>query len=208
MVKMTLRKAIFSKAGHTILEVLMSSVVLALITAAVITGLILFGRSERAITSQVRVTESARRFMQTLATDLSDSTGVEIDVSDSVDELRIVRVDAPDIHYRYIDWDNNPDTIEDNEIVTWVDPNSPSNRANTTEALSMCSKIPNQQVFTMLQQVPAELISVRVRVGDRERDFSGGTSRTMTLADNRITGRGYQSFVLEQSVSRVEPYNN
>src|SRR5262249_55123611 len=148
------------------------------------------------------------RFMQKLATDLSDCAGVEIDESDSFDQLEIVRTGSPHIFYRYVDWDNNPDTIEDNQIVTWISPNSPSNRTNTTEALSLCSKLPNQPVFTMLQQVPAELISVRVRVGDRTYDRSSSTSRTIALNDNKITGRGYQSFVLRQSVSRVEPYNN
>lgn len=189
------------RTGFTLIEVMMSLFITALITGIVVGSMIVHARSSRSIIAQQRLSENGRTLLQRIATDMADSEAITSGVAVIARSGRVFNITnetAPQIiQYAYMDLDDNPDTIEDNVVIRREEDDPDSTTG--TVILNMCSEDGVEPVFSIETRTKNNsLINVRLRVGDR--------TNPSTPEDDRFTGTGFQSILINTSISREEPF--
>jgi len=176
----------------TLIEVLVASALMVLLTGIVVVSMIVHARTAYANLNQERVTESARRLIQNISADMADSQSFQVQTgSSNGDTLTILKPDNTFVSYRYVQAASYPNSIGENVIVK----NLQSSPAVTTGTVicRLVSPVGKLPVFAKDSQV-STLLNIHARLGDR--------SNPSTNVDDLWTGRGFQSFLLNTSVAR------
>lgn len=193
-----------SRAGYTLLEVLISTALLIMLAVVTTSGMIAHARASKSNYTMQKLGDQATRFINavqaasvdadgggfSLQTGVNNRTGAVLTITKTNESGAIVNLKE----YAYIDRDNNPNTIGDNVIVE-RDENDPS--ATTGKVvLQYCSPIDNNTpIFSLVQGTRIPTIRVAVRTGDR--------TNPPSAADNTETGRGFQSFVVDTFIASL-----
>lgn len=178
------------RRAFTVVEVIISLLLLSFISAVVIGGMAQYARQQKISNSQQRIEESARRIAQRLYMEASNSDALE--VRENGDVLRLGYALVPDVEYAYVDLDNNSETIANNTFIRRRTLGSNANGIVLARAVSRVTT--GTPIFALAAGASRELAQMNMRIGDRQ--FPPHP------ADDAITGRGFQSFVLRASVMR------
>ncbi len=193
---MTDRFANRKPAGFTTVEVIICVALFAVMGVTVAVAMTLFGRASISIQSQTRIQENSRRFAQELQFESSEA--VAAGVIEGGAAMQLIRADNTVVQYAYVDADNNANTINDNAVIRRV--TAGSNTGGDVK-LSFCSRVTSGAatlpVFSFNTNADRTLIDVVVRSGDR--NTAGNTAAR--VSDDRETGRGFQSFVVNTSLT-------
>lgn len=196
------------KNAFTLLEMLISSVLLIMLGVMMTYGMIAHARTSQSNYSLKKITDEAMRLtdaIQGAAIDC-DTTGMSIAANAAGVAGTVLTISKTDEsgasvnlkQYAYIDRDGNPDTILDNVIVE-RNVNQPT--ATTGKVIAQnCSPINSTTpIFTMTAGAKIQCVRIALRVGDR--------TNPPSEIDNGNTGRGYQSFVINTYVSSLAAPN-
>ena len=179
----------------SLVEVMIALALMSLLSIITVTGMIMHGRLAKSNHERQRIAEASRRFVDDIQVRALDATILRVDPGPT-GAGTVLTIGAPNpstpgvIDYRqyaYIDADGTSSTTEDNRIVLRSE-----NKPTSTEGelvLDNCSPAAGAgPVFTMVAGTARPLVNVKLRVGDRTFPASAN--------DDRLTGRGYQSFLI------------
>ncbi len=189
------------RRGMTLVEVMISLVLMLLLSIITIGGMMMHARMARANLTREQIAESSRRLVSAAQVLALDATVLRVDAGPSGANT-VLTIETPDPadssvtiikQFAYIDRDMNPNTIGDNVVVE-RDTNSPG--ATTGKVImELCSVVGTKKVFEQPTGTARPLININLRLGDRTSPAGN--------ADNAFTGPGYQSFLISASVSQL-----
>ena len=182
--------------GLTTVEMVVALSVFSLAGLAMAGTMIYYGRAAKGLTNRTRMEEKARRLVQVLEFEAAEAQSLAVLETGTV--LQFVRPDNSLRQFAFIDADSNPDTIGDNQIVERVTVDS---NTGATPRLSLCSRVTSGgatlPVFQRDTGADRMLVNMMLRVGDRSPDRASAQRRE----DDRETGPGFQSFVVNTSLT-------
>jgi prepilin-type N-terminal cleavage/methylation domain-containing protein len=185
--------------GFTFVELLVSIGIFSLASAIIFPGIVYMARHQAATTGQQRVENNARRVMTEMISDALDATSIQITSSTAQFEHNlIIRKPNQVVIWRYRNGDGNNATIRDNVVARAEHPTAP---VDYLPQLTWVSPVGAAGAFVMDPRTPSgtrPLVNVLLRVGDRS-PVPGDALRDV---DDLETGRGYQSFLMDFSISK------
>lgn len=189
-----------NRRGFSLVEVVVSMALLVVLSGITVTGMIYHSRIAQSNLSKQKTAESARRFVGAAHIEAMDATIMEVSDGpagpgtvltlghpDPADPTRVVFK-----QYAYLDGDNNRATIRDNRIVERT-VNTPDATTGKT-IVEYCAPPPGKPVFTYLNTATLPMVQIQLRIGDQ--------SNPPSAADNAVTGRGYQSFLINAFITK------
>lgn len=182
--------------GLTTVEMVVALAVFSLAGLAMAGTMILYGRAAKGLTARTRMEEKARRLVQVLEFEAAEAQSLAVLESGAV--LQFMRPDNSLRQFAFVDTDSNANTIGDNHIVERVTIGSDT---GATNRLPLCSRVTSGgvtlPVFQRDTAADRMLVNMILRVGDRSPDRAS----TQRNQDDRETGPGYQSFVINTSLT-------
>lgn len=188
--------------AFSLVEVIIAIFILVLLSLITVSGMIFHARTAQSNLTKQRMAEGARRFVEGAQIAILDSTNVRIGTGPAGANT-VLTIEAPDPtnasnvifkQYAYLDGDGKPETIRDNRI---VERSVDTPMATDGKVLvEYCSPVDaSTNIFSLNPDSPKALYEVRLRVGDR--------TDPPSAEDNGITGKGYQSFLITASLSKI-----
>ena len=181
-------------SGVTTTELIVALAIFAMAGIAMAGTMVLYARAAKGLTARTRMEENARRFVQTLEFESAEAQSVG--VLDGGKTLQFIRPDNSVKQYVYVDGDNKPGTIGDNQVLERV---TPDTNVGARVRLSLCSQVTSGgatlPVFQQNDTADRTFANVIVRVGDRHSSRNNAARKT----DDLETGPGYQAFVVNVS---------
>lgn len=180
--------------GVTTTELIVALAIFAMAGISMATTMVLYARAAKGLTARTRMEESARRLVQALEFESTEAQSVG--VLDSGKLLQFIRPDNSVRQFVFVDGDNKPGTIGDNQILERV---TPDTNVGARVRLSLCSQVTSGgvtlPVFQQDDSADRTFANVIVRVGDRNSSRNNALRKT----DDLETGPGYQAFVVNVS---------
>lgn len=193
------------RRGFSLVEVTVSSVLLIILSIITVGGMIVHARMAQANITRHEMSEGSRRFMELANVEALDATIVRVDDGPAGEDtvLTLGRPDPANIggsifrQLVYLDTDGNPATLRDNRIVerTVTDLSNTGTATDGTVLVKYCRRVGNTPIFSLDPNAVKPLVNILFRVGDQTYPQSN--------ADDAVTGKGYQSFLVSTSVSQL-----
>lgn len=188
------------RRGFSLVEVVVSMALLVVLSGITVTGMIYHSRTAQANLSRQKMADSARRFVNSAQIGAMDATVMEV-TSGPSGPGTVLTLGHPNPanptqviykQYAYLDGDGSAATIRDNRIVE-RNVNTPNATTGNTIA-EYCAPVPGKSVFTYLTTATLPVVHIQLRLGDQ--------TNPPSAADNAVTGRGYQSYLINALITK------
>ncbi|MCX7015617.1 MAG: hypothetical protein NTW86_24200 [Candidatus Sumerlaeota bacterium] len=177
------------RRGVTLVETMIASSVMVMMSMAVITAFVYLARVEKGVASQMRVVHQGKSILDALTQEVLDADLVLEGKSGDLNQgtrVDITHTGSATVAFYIADTDKDLTTISDNVLV--YDPDIATNGDEQILA-RMVSPLSGCKVFECSSAT--QPLQVRLRIGD-----ASGAAKTET---DRTTGPGFQSLVINTS---------